>query len=72
MNLPRWLNKRFNLGGKPESEKAEHRELISDTYKTVDKVQELRENILESRDFPIASFLRGESSPTVVNRRVRK
>lgn len=69
MSLGDWLNKQFKLKGKPEDDKARNRELVSDAYETVAKVTELRKDVLEDRNFPIASFLRGES-PTY-RRRVK-
>lgn len=69
MSLSNWLSQKLNLHPDP-ARKAERTELVRETYDRVTEVRKLRENVLEGRDFPIASFLRGETP--AVNRRVKK
>lgn len=60
MSLTDWVSKKLNLRHVPEPSKAESKELVEETYKTVEQVSKLREEVLEGRNFPIASYLRGE------------
>jgi hypothetical protein len=67
MNVSDWFIKRFNLRETSEV-KAAHRDLVDTAYSRVEEVSKLREDLLENRDFPIASFIRGERSPAVPRR----
>ena len=71
MSLTEWVVKRFNLKAEPEAPKLEQKELVAATYGHIEEVSKLREDVLEGRNFPIASYLRGESSPAA-KRRARK
>lgn len=69
MKLTHWVDKLFN-SKEDTPNREQSRELVAETYATVEEVSKLRENVLENRDFPIASYLRGE--PPTAKRRVKK
>ena len=68
MSVKDWLSDLLNLKPKPEL-KAERTALVKETYDKVTEVKKLREEVLEGRNFPIASYLRGETTKPVSRRR---
>lgn len=55
----RWLANK--LKGKPDPEAVAEREaIVSETLQKVSEVAKLREDVLENRNFPIATFLQGK------------
>ena len=60
MRLAEWLAAYFSSFGETAEEKAEKEQLVRETYRKVEEVSKLREEVLEGRNFPIAGYLRGK------------
>ena len=68
MSVSNWITKTFHLKAKPELS-SERVDLVRETYDKVSEVRKLREDVLEGRNFPISSYLRGDAPHKTHSRR---
>lgn len=66
----KWLAKVLKLKPDPEAV-AEREAIVSETRQKVSEVAKLREDVLEGRNFPIATFLQGKPVAPARARRAR-